>query len=113
MRLSTTLLILSAAGLAFAQCAICPKKVKEGKTVLRLALNDHDSSTNTTFCGFVLGPSFPSDLGSPRRIDSYKQKSKEEPKKEGYCSYNDAGKIISDDLKCPNQVKTRGCRKGE
>ncbi|KAJ7178049.1 hypothetical protein C8R46DRAFT_1075679 [Mycena filopes] len=96
MRLSTTLLVLSAASLVFGQCAVCPKKVKgdTSKAVFRLVLHDHDSSTNTTFCG-------------------YKQKSKTASKNEGYCSYDDTGKMISDDLKCPDQVKTRGCKKGE
>ncbi|KAJ7856604.1 hypothetical protein B0H13DRAFT_2357337 [Mycena leptocephala] len=93
MRLSTTLFVFSATGIVIAsQCAICPKEIKDHNEVYRLVVNDHDASTNSTFCGYI-------------------EEGEMKEKKQAFCSYDDSGKYIFYDLaNCPSKVGTKNCK---
>ncbi|KAJ7625095.1 hypothetical protein DFH06DRAFT_1229827 [Mycena polygramma] len=88
MRLSVVLFVLSAASVAFARCAICPDKIKEGKAlVYHLVFGDYDASLKQKFCG-------------------YEEEAEDKDKNQGYCTYNGKGTLSGSDLPCPAEVAT-------
>ncbi|KAJ6511269.1 hypothetical protein C8R47DRAFT_1207620 [Mycena vitilis] len=111
MRISAALFVLSAAGVVFARCAVCPDKVKEGKVVYHLAFGDYNTDLKQEYCG-------------------YEEEGQDKVKNQGYCTYNVSlehlqldrvvvltivslrqanGTLEGSDMPCPSEAATKEC----